>query len=353
MNAVLTGFGTAFPDAVEQNVLWADFFRDHFNGSRLAERIFASASAHRRHTVANPVKEDLTEWSTGERMRRYAAEAPPLGQRAVADALAQAGIAASEVGLLVVVSCTGYSTPGLDIKLLEAFDFQPDTKRLLVGHMGCYAALPALDSAAAFVMAQHRPAVLVCVELTSLHIQPPTSDPEQIVSHALFGDAAAAVVLQPRPAPGSGLVVVDIASVTDLSTSDHMTWDITDLGFRMGLSRAVPDVLARHLEPAVDRLLLGNGLRREDVAAWAVHPGGPRILRTVEEALQLPPEALQASRQVLADCGNCSSATVLLVLERLLREGGLRAGQHVLGLAFGPGLTLYAALLRCADESGG
>ncbi|MEU6267592.1 type III polyketide synthase [Saccharopolyspora shandongensis] len=339
---LIAGLGSALPDTAEQQSLWDGFFQEHFRGSRLARRVFAGAGVRRRHTVANPIKEDLSGWSTAARMRRFDEEAPRLGHQAVAAALDDAGIGADEIGLLTVATCTGYGTPGLDIKLAGSLGLRPDLRRLFVGHMGCYAALPALGGVADFVAAQGRAAVLLCLELTSLHIQPPTDDPQQVVSHALFGDAAVAAVLHPAAA---GLAVVDIAAFTDDTASSHMTWEITDLGFRMGLSPQVPEVLARHLGPVLDDLLGRNGLRRADVQGWAVHPGGPRILDTVADTLGLPPAALQPSREVLAEHGNCSSATLLLVLEEVL-AGGLRDGNHVVALAFGPGLTLYAALLR-------
>ncbi|MGW3473506.1 type III polyketide synthase [Saccharopolyspora sp. NPDC000995] len=343
MTPLIAGFGSSLPDTTEQQVLWDDFFQEHFRASRLARRVFAGAGVRRRHTVANPIKEDLSGWSTAARMRRFCEEAPRLGHRAVAAALDDAGIDGDEVGLLTVVSCTGYGTPGLDIKLAASLGLRPDVRRLFVGHMGCYAALPAIGGVADFVAAHGRAAVLLSVELTSLHIQPPTDDPQQVVSHALFGDAAAAAVLRPHSA---GLAVVDIAAFTDASASTHMTWDITDLGFRMGLSPQVPDVLARHLGAVLDDLLDRNSLRRSDIRGWAVHPGGPRILDTVEDTLGLPPSALQPSRDVLAERGNCSSATLLLVLEELRAGGELRPGSHIAALAFGPGLTLYAALLE-------
>ncbi len=127
---------------------------------------------------------------------------------------------------------------------------------------------------------------------------------------------------------------------TDASTADHMTWDVTDLGFRMGLSPRVPDVLSRHVGGVVEELLSGAGLRVEDVAGWAVHPGGPRILDVVRDELGLAEEHMAFSRRVLAEHGNCSSATVLLVLEEMADVEG-----PVVVMAFGPGLTLYAALL--------
>lgn len=352
----IAGIGVALPGAeLSQRAIWDGYFRGHFAGSRTAERIFAAAGVRTRHAAVNPLTEDVSGWSTERRMRRYAHEAHPLGHRAVAEALAHAGRTADEIGLLVVASCTGYGTPGLDIQLAASLGLPADTQRLLVGHMGCYAALPALGSAADFVFARRRPAVLLCLELTSLHVQPPTEDLQQVVSHALFGDAAVALVLTPPRDGGAaradggapGLRVVDLAAVTDTTASDHMTWDVTDLGFRMVLLPAVPDVLARHVGPAVHGLLARHGLTPDDVSGWAVHPGGPAILDTVERELKLPPDALDAARLVLSRRGNCSSPTVLLVLDELLRDGRAADGPLV-AMAFGPGLTLYTALLSRA-----
>lgn len=344
--AFVTGFGSALPGRFDQEVVWDEFFARHFSGSRVARRVFRSAGVHSRHAVVSPLDEDVSSWSTGTRMQRYAAEAPPLGKDAVTAALADAGLCPDEVGLFGVVSCTGYATPGLDIRLAADLGMPADVQRLLIGHMGCYAAIPGLGAVTDYVVARGRPAVLLCLELTSLHVQPATGEVDQMVAHALFGDAAAAVVVQPDlPAGGRGLRMVDVAAVTDPATADHMTWDVTDLGFRMGLSPRVPDVLARHVSPMITGLLDRHGLTPADVDAWAVHPGGPRILETVADQLSLPADALTASRQVLAEDGNCSSSTVLLVLEALRATRHPAPGRHAVAMAFGPGLTLYAALL--------
>ncbi|HEY0637825.1 MAG TPA: 3-oxoacyl-[acyl-carrier-protein] synthase III C-terminal domain-containing protein [Pseudonocardiaceae bacterium] len=343
--ATIAGVGTALPGAaVDQGALWDGFFDRHFHGSRAAGRVFAAAGVRSRHAVVNPLVEDVSGWSTQRRMLRYAEEAHPLGHRAVTAALAAAGLPASAVRQLVVVTCTGYATPGLDVSVAGSLGLPGDAQRLLVGHMGCYAALPALGAAADFVVARGGPVVLLCLELTSLHVQPAGGDLGQVVSHALFGDAAVAVVLTPGPVPGRPQVS-DTVAHTDLTASAQMTWDVTDLGFRMGLSPDVPGVLARHVGPAVGRLLGRHGLTTADVGGWAVHPGGPAILDTVERGLALPPEALAASRSVLARRGNCSSPTVLLVLDELLAAGAGRDGRPLVALAFGPGLTLYATLL--------
>ncbi len=342
--AALTGFGTAVPAAMDQAGLWDDFFRAHYGNDPVAERIFASSAITMRHGVADPRLVDVSSWSTGQRMARYVDEAPPLGKSALANALGAAELDPADIGLFTVASCTGYSTPGLDLVLARDLGMDPGVQRLLVGHMGCYAALPALGAVADFVVARGRPAVLLCVELTSLHIQPATGDVSQMVAHALFSDAAAAVVLRPEADPATrgsaSLRFVDMVAVADHSTADHMTWDITDLGFRMGLSPRVPSVLARHVGTVVrDRLLAPHGLSPADVTGWAVHPGGRRILEVVEEQLSLPREAMASSYEILDANGNCSSATVLMVLEQLPADPG-----PVVAMAFGPGLTLYAAL---------
>ena len=348
--AAVTGIGTAVPERVHQRELWDGHFRNHFPTGRAPERIFTGCGVHSRHAVANPLVEDISRSSTEHRMRRYAQETPALGKQAVSAALASAGLDSADVGLIAVASCTGYSTPGLDVQLASSLGMPANTRRLLVGHMGCYAALPSLAAVNDYVLAQRRPAVLLCVELPSLHVQPPNGDVGQLVVHALFGDAAAAVVVRPdEPATGAaagGLRLVDFAVRTDQASAGHMTWEITDLGFRMGLSPLVPEVLARHVRPTVTDLLAGHGLRIQDVSGWIVHPGGPKILDTVQRELGLSDTDLAPSRQVLADCGNCSSATVLMILDRLLAAGRPAPGGPVVMMAFGPGLTLYTALLR-------
>jgi predicted naringenin-chalcone synthase len=360
----ITGAASACPPSRTQEQLWDGFFARHYQQDRWARRVFMSAGIRRRHCVVDPVQEDVSGWTTGRRMTRYVDEAVPLAADAVTRALGAANLSPGEVGLLAVVSCTGYATPGVDHQLAAKLGFPASLQRLFIGHMGCYGAVPGLGAVADYVTARGRPAVLACVELSTLHLQPPTTDLEQIVAHALFSDAAAAVVLEPAAGsrdrrgavgglgslgggPAEGLTVIDIAAHTVADAASLMTWSITDNGFRMTLDRQVPDVLARHVGPAIDDLLTRNGLRRGDVQAWAVHPGGPRILDVVADRLGLAEGDLDASRRVLAEHGNCSSATLLLVLEELRRRP-LEPGAPVVAMAFGPGLTLYACLLRWA-----
>lgn len=345
--AALTAVGCALPErSISQDRLWEDFFSGYYGGNRTAERIWRRAGVDRRHGVVNPIEEGVPAWGTGRRMRRFIEEAVPLGRRALEECLGRAEIDPLDVGLLTVVSCTGYATPGLDILLAREVGMSDGVHRLHVGHMGCYAALPAFAAAADAVTARAQTAVLLCVELTTLHTQPATAEIEQVVAHALFSDAAAAAVLAPdRP----GLDFVDVVARTDADQAYLMTWDVTDLGFRMGLSPRVPDVLEEHARSVAEELLARNGLVIDDVVAWVVHPGGPRILDAVAQSLDLEPILLQESRAVLRDCGNCSSATVLLILDRILASGRLRTGDHIVLMAFGPGLTVYAVLLRAGE----
>jgi alkylresorcinol/alkylpyrone synthase len=357
-SAAVVGLGVAHPPKVRQAELWQRFFAGHYAGvaQGFAQRVFENSGVTTRHGVINPIVEDPSGWPTGARMQRYLAEALPLGKDAASSALAQAGVLGSDVGLLVVCSCTGYVTPGLDILLARDLGLPADSRRVFIGHMGCYASMPGLAVATDYVRLHQRPAVLLCVELPSLHVQPPTRDPQQIVAHALFSDAAAAAVLVPGPeavlvagpeavlvASPAGQLVGGSDSVTDTRSAEYMTWHVTDLGFRIGLSPQVPEVLARYVAPLVTRLVSGAGLEMSAVDGWAVHPGGPRILDVVQRELLLADQAMADSRAVLAEHGNCSSPTVLMILDRL-RQRTAPVGPVVL-TAFGPGLTLYASLL--------
>ena len=295
-------------------------------------------------------------------MRAFASAGMPLAVEAVERCLDDARLDVGDVGHLTVVSCTGYGSPGIEIGLMRKLGFDARVQRVHVRDMGCYAAIPALAASADAAGARGMVGLVVCVELTSLHVQPPSDDRAQVVAHALFSDAAVAAAVVPvdTSAPHvssqfatetsrqciKGFDVVDVAAFTSVEHAPLMTWDVTDLGFRMGLSPRVAPVLREHVGPVVEALLASHGLTVDDVRGWAVHPGGPAILDVIEEHLGLPADKLRESRAVLAEHGNCSSATVLLVLNQMRQEGELRDGDPVVAMAFGPGLTLYATLLR-------
>ena len=261
-------------------------------------------------------------------------EGTPIGVLGPGSGLGVSGLIPSGAGWRALTGEGGHAT------------MAPSTERLLLSHLGCHAALPALGAVVDFVRVHRRPAVLLCLELSSLHLQEESADAEQAIVHALFSDAAAALVVEPGDQSTRGLEVLDAATVTIGAAADLMTWVITDHGFRMGLSRRVPDLIAEHVGELVETLLSANGLTIAEVQGWAVHPGGPRVLERIGAALDLPPDALEVSSAVLAGHGNCSSATLLVVLEELQRAQRFAPGAPVVALTFGPGLSICATLLR-------
>lgn len=366
--ASVVGFGAAFPPAYVQDELWAGFFSEHYGDDRVARHIWHGCGVRRRHAVVDPRVTDLSSAGTAERMRVFASAGAPLAIDAVERCLVDAGLRARDVGHLTVVSCTGYGSPGVEVDLIRELGFDAGMQRLHIRDMGCYAAIPALATSADTAAARNKASVVVCLELTSLHVQPPTDDRAQVVAHALFSDAAVAVAVVPGARPAAelspqrgigttaraleGFEFVDVAAFTSAEHAPLMTWDVTDLGLRMGLSPRIPPTLREHVRPVIEKLLAAHALTVDDVKGWAVHPGGPAILDVVEERLSLPPQGLHDSRAVLAEHGNCSSATVLLVLDRLRHGVGLSDGDPVIAMAFGPGLTLYATLLRARTTPG-
>jgi predicted naringenin-chalcone synthase len=350
-HAVIAGLGVALPPSHSQQELWDGFFSEHYQGRRTFERVWANCGVESRHGVADKFGLEVSTWTTERRMRQFIQDAVPLGARAIRAALAGADLSAADVDQLTVVSCTGYATPGLDTLLIEELGLDARVQRLHIGHMGCHAALPGLTVVSDGAVARGQVGVLLCLELTSLHIQPPTSDIRQLLVHALFSDAAAALVVVPPGADvdAPALEVIDFASTTEAASAQLMTWDVTDLGFVMGLSTKVPDVVRRHVGHLVSELLARHGLTTRDVAAWAVHPGGPEILDVVKDELGLAEGSLDPSRAVLRDHGNCSSPTILLVLDHLVARRPPAPGERIVVLAFGPGLTLCAALLQAGS----
>ncbi len=284
---------------------------------------------------------------TGPRSDRYAVEAPLLAGRAAAGALGDAGAEPGSITHLVTVSCTGFSAPGVDAALINGLGLAPTTQRTHVGFMGCHGAINGLRVAQAFAAADPRARVLVCaVELCSLHFHY-TTDPEKMVANALFADGAAAVVIGEADCARLGSDgfprIAATGSCLIPGSLDAMTWTIGDHGFEMTLSPRVPSLLEAHLAEWLGVWLGGRGLGLADIGAWAIHPGGPRVLSTVASCLDLPDAALEPSRAVLADHGNMSSPTVLFIVDRLRR---VNAPRPWVAMAFGPGLVAEAVLIE-------
>ena len=297
--------------------------------------------------------------TTGERMALFSQHAGPLSVRAAHDAFAQSGTRPDEITHLITVSCTGMAAPGVDVELMQHFGLSSGTQRLNLGFMGCHGGIVALRTAAALVRGQgsgaERACVLaVCTELCTLHLQR-TSRADQHVANALFGDGAAAVIVRGGGEDGGMSAgarrptIRASSSMLFAESTNAMGWSIGDHGFEMVLDRSVPGLLESKLSDWIWpwlRAELGADVRAGDVC-WAVHPGGPRVLDAVERALGLGASALAASRDVLREHGNMSSATVLFILSRAgLLGGTAHETRPTVLLGFGPGLTGEAALLE-------
>lgn len=266
---------------------------------------------------------------TGLRMQAYEEAAPGLACQAVERLLA--GEDRSRITHIIVTSCTGFYAPGIDLDLIERCGLSPGIERTIIGFMGCYAAINALKLARHIVRSDSRARVLaVNVELCTLHINE-THDLEKLLSFCLWGDGCAAALVTAEP---HGLRLDRFKVLIDRDNRDLMSWRIGDSGFDMVLSGHVPAAIYGSLRTRCHEIL--DNREPGAVDLWAVHPGGRSIIDVVQRALDLAPEALAHSRDVLRLNGNMSSATVMFVLERLLDEA---PGLGGCAMAFGPGLT--------------
>jgi predicted naringenin-chalcone synthase len=344
----ILGLATGWPPHCYPQSEILAYLQPMFNHSRHAQIIFERAGVACRAMAADEAFY-REERRTGERNERYIAEALPLGQATIERCLAAAGCGPEAVDDFIVVSCTGVDIPGLDLRLAGQLKMRPDVRRTCILGMGCYAAFPGLLRAREAVAAQpDRLALMLALELCSLHLQADNSM-ENIVVSALFGDgAAAALVGHPGGSlrPGRGPRLLDAATYCDYTSFDHMAFHLTDHGFQMRLSAYVPQILTARIEAFVDDLLGRNGLSRNDVRFWGVHPGGGKILDHVQSRLALTDADMEFSRAVLREHGNMSSPTILFVLEQIQRCGQPQAGDYGVLLAFGPGLTTEGALLQ-------
>jgi predicted naringenin-chalcone synthase len=320
-----------------------------FERTRHARAIFSRAGVAHRHMVAD---RDFyrQEQRTQARNECYMANALPLGEQAIRSCLAQAGREFSDITDFFVVSCTGFDIPGLDLRLAGRLGMRTDLRRTCVLGMGCYGAFPALQRAReAVTAAPGRLALVLAVELCSLHLQSDDSLENMVVS-ALFADGAAAALVGPaaEAAPGQPLRprLLDAATFSDYTTFDHMAFHVTDHGFQMQLSSYVPDVLAANVEAFLAPLLARNHLDQSAIRFWGIHPGGSKILDYLQSQLKLNDADLACSRAVLHDYGNMSSPTILFVLDAIQRSAQPQPGDYGVLMAFGPGLTMESALVQ-------
>lgn len=371
MPSYLGAIGTATPAHRFAQPQIADFmaqalaFGDH-DTRKLRALYRASGIAHRYSVVPDYGRTmgDYTFFSNtpdlepfpgvGQRMAVYRREALPLAAAAVRDCLRQVpDVAPASITHLVTVSCTGMYAPGLDIELVTALGLRPAVRRTCVNFMGCYAAVNALKLADAFCRADAAARVLiVSVELCTLHFQKSPAE-DHLLSNALFGDGAAAALVLAGPLPNGAPSLVLQAFHCGLEPDGHddMAWHINDFGFEMTLSSYVPRLIQRGIRHLTDGLLESLPVQLAGIRHFAIHPGGRKILETIETALGLTHADNCHAYRVLRDYGNMSSATVLFVLREVLAHATpADHGAPVLSFAFGPGLTLEAMLLAIDSD---
>lgn len=363
MKPALLAVGLATPQGVlsrTQATALSDLVAPASVSRNLIDRLHERSGVSRRHGVIFDDAGEQTFYQapadvrakgpgTRERMTLYERHASTLAEEAARDALGKAQVAAGRITHLVTASCTGFSAPGVDAELIVRLGLSSDVRRTHVGFMGCHAAINAIAAATAFASDPAARVLVVCVELCTLHLHYGDRT-DQLVANALFADgAAAAVIAQTREEHAirvQGTASRLFRGPAGESLADRMRWEITDHGFAMTLGKDVPDLLAGVVPAWADEALARHGLSRHDVAAWAIHPGGPRIVQALTDALQLAEpvraHAAAAARAVLLDHGNMSSATVLFMLARMLEE---RTPRPIVTMAFGPGLAGEMMLL--------
>ncbi|MEX2596437.1 MAG: type III polyketide synthase [Salibacteraceae bacterium] len=275
----------------------------------------------------NPVLFNGVSPLVEKRMRVYQLHAMPLALKA----LKKLKFQADEITHIITVSCTGMSSPGLELQLTKALDLNPDCTKLAVNFIGCHGVFHALKHAKSFVDQDRSAKVLiVSVELCSIHYQP-SDDDDSILANVLFGDGSAACIVSGEPTMGSVLRIDGFKQHYLPDQSEMMAWNIHSSGFLLKLSAYVPKAIFQGIG------FLFN-LNEENAKTWAIHPGGKNIIDAVEKGLKLNDEQTLASRETLAEVGNLSSASILFVLHKLMQQN--RKEETLCALGFGPGLTI-------------
>ena len=276
-----------------------------------------------------------------EKNRQYLEHALILLRDAATKCLEAGGAVPGDIDMIVTVSTTGIATPSLDARLMEELPFRRDVQRLPIFGLGCAGGVLGLARAAACARASPGSRVLfLVVELCTLTFRGRDRSAKNLVATALFRDGAAAALLTED---GPGPAVSAWGEYTWPDSLDLMGWDVADDGLEVVFSRRIPKVVRRHMRRAASEFLASNGLALADIDRFVCHPGGTKVLEALEEAFDIPSGGLEHSRAVLHAYGNMSAATVLFVLERVLRE---EDPKWQLLSSLGPGFSAAFLLLR-------
>lgn len=278
------------------------------------------------------------------RMLEYEKWSKQLTVNAAEKALNESKINPEKINRLITISCTGFFAPGLDYHLIQSLNISPSVKRTNIGFMGCAAALIGFNSVLEALNSGEENILMVAVELCSLHLQTePTRD--NILANMIFADGCAAAVFS-SDKQNAKLQLVKTASYLFNDSAGFMGWKIGNFGFEMILSSELPKIILNQAVPTLLNILKDNGLSRDDISYWALHPGGRAILDSLQNGLALSDEEMESSRKVLQNYGNMSSASILFVMKEILSAKQIEKGKYLCCVAFGPGLTMEVALFK-------
>ena len=319
---------------------------------QVLERLHANAGVSQRH-LALPLDRYWELADFGEANDEFIRVATQLGGHAVSKALAAAGVGPGEVDLIVSTTITGLAVPSIEARIAAEIGLRDDVKRVPLVGLGCVAGAAGIARVHDYLLGHPDDvAVLLSVELCSLTVQRDDASVANLVASGLFGDGAAAVVMvgsgrAPGLAAGQPRVVATRSRLY-ADTERAMGWDVGATGLRIVLGVEVPDLVRTNVRDDVDRFLGDHGLTRADIGWWVAHPGGPKVLEAMEEALEVNRDALVVTWRSLDQIGNLSSASVLHVLADTLRDRTPEPDSWGLLLAMGPGFCLELVLLRMA-----
>lgn len=320
------------------------------NTARVAKLHAATTVEHRHIAVEKEVYYGLRGWEQPNAVFRDVAV--ELGEATVSALFEGLDLGPDDVRLLAFASTTGLAIPTIDALLLDRMTFRPDTKRLSLFGMGCIAGASGTARVADYLKGHPtEAAVLLCEEFCSLTIQKHDTSVANLIACGLFGDGAGAVLMVGDEHPLAAQTparpeVVGTRAHLFPDSAHFMGWEIRETGMQLVLSAEVPGAVEVGLRAPVEAFLREHGLTLDDLGAWVCHPGGPKVIDAVEAALGLDGEALAASRMLLRDVGNVSSVSVLVILDRLLRQAPPDPGTYGLMMAMGPGFIAEMVLLR-------
>ncbi len=311
----------------------------------LARRVFRNAAVQTRYGC-RPLLDLVNPLTVTEASALYRQQTRTLGEQVAQECLEQAGMDPGAVDLIITTSCTGFMIPSLDAYLINTLGFSSHIKRLPVTELGCAAGAAALARAFDYLQAfPHHTVLVIAVELPSLTFQVRDLSAANVVSSALFGDGAAAVLLRGEAVAGRPQILATESTLLP-QTTELMGFDLRDSGLHIVLSAEIPQVVCAEVPSLVEGFLGRQGLTIKDLTHFLLHPGGRRVLEGLVQCLGLSSDQTRVSQAVLRDYGNLSSAAVLFILDHFLTTGCPQFGDLGLLLAFGPGFSVEALLLR-------